>query len=122
MRRIWILSAALALSGCATIWRQPTTQPVFVDSTPLDARVEVDGTQHCVTMCTLELERRRSHRIVVALSGYAPETTAVRRSTQAKWLAADLTFGLVIGVVVDRLTGRLFELSPDDINASLKRR
>ena len=111
----------MSLSGCATIWHQPTTQAVFVDSTPLEARVEVDGGQRCVTMCTLKLERGRSHRIVVALNGYAPETTALRRSAIGKWVAADLTFGLVVGLFVDRLTGRLYELNPDDINASLRR-
>src|SRR5512143_4146 len=93
MRHIWILVSAMSLSGCATIWRQPTTQAVFFDSTPLEARVEVDGAQRCVTMCTLKLERRRSHRVVLALNGYAPETTTVHRSAVAKWFAADLAFG-----------------------------
>ena len=121
MRRIWMLVSAMSLSGCATICRQPTTQAVFFDSTPLEARVEVDGAQRCVTMCTLKLERRRSHRVVLALNGYAPETTTVRRSAIAKWVAADLAFGLVIGLLVDELSGRLYELSPGDVNASLKR-
>lgn len=121
MRRIWILVSAMSLSGCATIWRQPRTQAVFFDSTPLEARVEVDGAQRCVTMCTLELERRRSHRVVLALKGYAPETTTVHRSAIAKWFAADLAFGLGIGLVVDGLSGRLYELRPGDVNTSLKR-
>jgi hypothetical protein len=122
MRRILILASAMSLSGCATIWRQPTTQAVFFDSTPLEARVDVDGAQRCVTMCTLKLERRRPHRVVLALNGYAPETTTVHRESIAKWFAADLTFGLGIGLVVDALSGRLYELRPDDINTSLKRR
>jgi hypothetical protein len=112
----------LLASSCATVWKQPTTQAVFIDSDSLGTPVSIDGARACVTMCTQKLMRRKSHTVVLTRANGRADTVQVRRSVVPKWLALDLSFGLGIGALVDYVNGRLFQLSPTDITDSLSGR
>jgi predicted small secreted protein len=109
------VAASFMLTGCAAVWGAPSDQAVFFDSTPLGAPVSIDGKQTCVTMCTQRLARKQSHTVAIARGGQADTTIQIRRRAITKWVLSDLTFGLVIGLVVDAATGKLYELSPTDV-------
>ena len=93
------------LSSCATIV-SGSRQTVKFDSTPTNATVFIDETEVGKT----PFER---------LDGYEPYKTKLTKQFNA-WYIGNIVFGGIIGLVVDPITGAIYRLTPNEINAQLQ--
>ncbi|HWV57450.1 MAG TPA: PEGA domain-containing protein [Longimicrobiales bacterium] len=118
-RALPAVAALIVLTGCATIV-QGTSQAVGISSSPPGARVLVNGVEQGVTPTVLKLKRRENHVVVVELEGYHPYTATLTRSVSG-WVAGNLVFGGLIGLVIDAASGGIYKLSPEQIAAALNR-
>jgi hypothetical protein len=112
-----IVAAALAVGGCATIM-QGTRQELSVASTPTGAKVLVDGVEAGTTPVVAKLERKDKHVLRLQLDGYLPYELAMSRATSG-WVWGNIVFGGLVGLAVDAITGGLYKLKPEEVNATL---
>ena len=115
-----ILSAlvALTVTGCGTIM-QGSKQDVAVSSTPTGAQISVDGQVAGVTPATLRLARKNGHLVRIELPGYQPfEMNLTRKVSSIVW--GNIVFGGIPGLVVDAVTGGMYQLTPEQIAAELR--
>ena len=130
-------AAALLLCGCATMGNG-FDQQIGIVSVPAAAHVIVDGKDSGVTPRVLNLSRDDSHQIRLEYPGYTPQELTLSRHL-SRWgvvtdaqlvlhpfvlllsLAFPYATPILIGsfVVVDVVTGGLFEFRQDHITATL---
>lgn len=115
---IAMLSGVLALS-CATIM-QGTTQNLGIGSNPTGASVLVDGQQQGKTPIVTKLSRKDNHIVRLELDGYQPYETTLSRSVSG-WIWGNIVFGGIPGLAVDAISGGLYKLKPDQIQAELQK-
>lgn len=110
--------AMLSLSSCATII-STSKQNVKFNSTPQNATILVDEVEVGKTPFEMKLERKSEHSVVIKLDGYKNYETKLTKKFNA-WYLGNIIFGGIIGLVVDPITGAIYELSPKEINANLE--
>ncbi|HEX8693248.1 MAG TPA: PEGA domain-containing protein [Longimicrobium sp.] len=115
--RFAVAALGLALAGCATIM-QGGSQYVGVSSSPTGAAVFVDDQPAGVTPTTLNLTRRDHHVVRLELPGYQPYEIQLVRGVSG-WVWGNLVFGGLPGLAVDALTGGIYKLTPNTVNATL---
>lgn len=121
--RYWSLPALLAVLAtaavvaCATIMHG-SGQEVSVASTPTGARVIVDGSEKGFTPYVADLKRKDKHVIRIELDGYQPYEVPIVRSTSG-WVWGNIVFGGLIGLAVDAMTGSIYKLKPEQVEATL---
>ena len=108
---------AVPVAGCATIMHG-TKQQVSISSTPTGARVTIDSAEAGQTPIVVELRRKDRHAIQVDLEGYQPYVIVTTRGTSG-WVWGNIIFGGLIGLAVDAITGGLYVIRPDVIEATL---
>jgi hypothetical protein len=124
-----VVFAATALSGCATIVHSgPRTIPVA--STPAGAKVSIYDRENTLVMtnttpfvASLEPKygyfKGQTYRLVFEMPGYAPAELKIDASLSG-WYFGNLVFGGLIGMlIVDPLTGAMYNLSPEKIEQHL---
>jgi hypothetical protein len=124
-----VLGACVALSGCASIVHNgPRTVPVA--STPAGAKVSIyDRSNTMVStnttpfVATLPTKygyfKGQTYRLVFELPGHAPAELNLKSSVSG-WYFGNLLFGGIIGMlIVDPLTGAMYNLSPEKIEQPL---
>jgi hypothetical protein len=123
------LGAGSALSGCATIVHGGP-RPIAVASTPAGATVAVydrDNTlvEKNTTPFVAKLPtqygyfKSQTYRLVFELPGHAPAEVKLESSVSG-WYFCNLVFGGLIGMlIVDPLTGAMYNLSPEKIEQPL---
>jgi hypothetical protein len=120
-----VLGAAAAVSGCATIVHSgPRNIPIA--STPKGAKVSIyDRMDSLVMVNTTPFVaplntkfgyfKSQSYRLVFEMPGYNPAEINLNSSVSG-WYFGNLLFGGVIGMlIVDPLTGAMFNLTPEKI-------
>src|SRR5262245_39962098 len=100
------------LLGCGVIIHG-TRQTVAVSSQPPGARVTVDGEAGGVTPMSVKLRRKNVHTLKIELEGYVPAEITVSHHLVTWALVGSGVLGGVVGVVIDALTGGLWELTPE---------
>ncbi len=110
--------AALSLPACGTIIHG-SNQEIAFSSTPAGAQVAVDGVVMGQTPVLLNLERKNHHSVRLTLDGYQPYGMTMSRSVDG-WIAGNIVFGGLIGLAVDAVTGAMYKLSPDQVDAELQ--
>ncbi len=113
------LGFGVFVTGCATIIHG-TTQYVGFSSAPSGAAVIVDGATRGKTPTVLKLRRKDNHIIQIKLAGYQPFDATITRSVSG-WVWGNIVFGGVIGLAVDAITGGLYKLTPEQIQATLSK-
>ncbi|MCB1984704.1 MAG: hypothetical protein KDF49_04680 [Nitrosomonas sp.] len=130
-----ILKTSLALffgvlTGCASIMGT-STHNMPIGSTPSDAMVLImDGKGVEVfkgdTPTTVTLKKsdgyfgKKSYKVVISKNGYGTQTIPVTASANGWYMFGNLAFGGLIGyLIVDPLTGKMYNLSPENIDATL---
>ena len=126
-----IIGACVAFSGCATIVHSGP-RAISVASTPPGAKVSIydrsdtlvmTNTTPFIAQLTTKYGyfKAQSYRLVFELPGHA--TTELNlESSVSGWYFANLAFGGLIGMlIVDPLTGAMFNLSPEKIEQPLTR-
>lgn len=120
MRRFIALTlVAASLSGCATIMHG-SNQSVGFTSDPAGAQVFVDNRNVGVTPVTATLSRKENHAVRVELAGYAPYEMQLSRGISG-WVWGNLIIGGIPGLAIDAITGSLYKLTPDQVNAAFTR-
>lgn len=79
-----IITAAFFLHSCATVVRG-TSQKIPVTSTPVGARVLVDGKDAGTTPLILKLKRKKPAVIRIEHEGYDPQEIRIERKKPSAW-------------------------------------
>lgn len=124
-----VLGVGAALSGCATIVHSgPRSIPVA--SSPPGAQVSIyDRDNNLVMTNTTPFVAKLStkagyfksqnYRLEFALAGHAPAVVGLDSSVSA-WYFGNIVLGGLIGMlIVDPLTGAMYNLTPDKIDQPL---
>lgn len=125
-----LTATVLMGTGCASIVHGGS-RTVMVSSVPAGAKATITNANTAqaisvnTTPFTVSLDPKRgyfkgqSYTLKLELPGYAP-TEVVLKSKLSGWYWGNIIFGGVIGlVVVDPLTGSMWNLAPDKIEQSL---
>lgn len=118
-----IISCSLALtllfSSCATIV-SGSKQNISFASTPSAASIFIDEVEVGKTPFQMKLARNSEHEVMIKLEGYQAYQTKLTKKFNA-WYFGNILIGGLIGLIVDPLTGAIYNLSPDQINAQLNK-
>ena len=130
MNRILVAAiAALTLTGCATIF-EGGTQPVTFKSMPESANISItnrggEKIHSGTTPVTVTLKRGAGYfkseiyNVHIEKEGFKPKDMVVTGSVNG-WYIGNILFGGLIGMlIVDPITGAMYDLAPDTVNASL---
>lgn len=113
-----IYAPLMALTSCATIING-TTQSINIASNPTKANVFVDNMLVGDTPIIVHLTRRDNHLVRIELNGYMPYEAAFTRELSG-WVFGNILFGGFIGLAVDAVTGAIYRLTPENIQAEMK--
>jgi hypothetical protein len=117
MKKALAVSAMLTLTACATIMHG-SSQDVGISSNPTGATVTIDNQSPGQTPYIAHLSRKDNHVVKVDLAGYAPAELTLTRKTSG-WVWGNILFGGIIGLAVDAMTGGLYNLTPEQLSATL---
>ncbi len=121
-KKLFLSSLVIAIicltTGCATIIHG-SGQDVSISSNPSSATVIIDNQNMGKTPLTTRLTRKDNHTIKIELPGYMPYETKFTRKVDA-WIAGNIVFGGLIGLAVDAITGGMYKLTPNQIQAELR--
>lgn len=109
--------AAIATVGCASIMHG-TTQKVGISSSPTGATVTIDNKSYGSTPLFADLNRGEVHIVTIEMAGYAKSQLTLTKSLSG-WVWGNILFGGLIGLGVDAISGGLYNLSPEQLNAEL---
>lgn len=121
----------VSLSGCASIVGD-TDQQITINSTPSNADVVISD-EHSqevfqgTTPTTVTLKKAdgsyfggKSYTVELSKEGYDSRAISITSAPNGWYIGGNILFGGLIGwLVVDPLTGAMYTLSPDDIDAGL---
>jgi hypothetical protein len=111
-------SLVLVLNSCATIMHG-TRQTVGIASNPTNAIVWVDKNYVGNTPIMVEMSRKDNHIVRIELDGYLPYEATFSKQVSG-WVFGNIFFGGVIGLAVDAISGGLYMLTPDQIQAEMR--
>ncbi|QEA37687.1 hypothetical protein FGL86_00460 [Pistricoccus aurantiacus] len=129
------LAAAIAtlamLTGCASIVGDKD-QTVNISSSPSQANVVITDERSAhvhtaTTPTTVQLKKAdgsyfggKTYTVEISKDGYASRTMMINSTPNGWYIGGNLLFGGLIGwLIVDPLTGAMYNLSPDSLNISL---
>jgi uncharacterized protein YceK len=112
------LSFVLLTSGCATII-SGSRQTVRFSSTPENATILIDEVEVGKTPFETRLARKREYAVMIKLDGYLPYETKLTKTFNA-WYIGNIAIGGLIGLIIDPITGAIYNLTPKEINAQLQ--
>jgi len=109
--------ALLSMASCSTIVNSPK-QSIAITSNPTDAYVWVDQYYMGTTPLIVDMRRKDNHVVRIELEGFQP-FEAVFSKRLSGWVFGNIAFGGIIGFAIDAITGSMYRLTPDQINAEL---
>lgn len=116
-----IITGALALtllfSSCATVM-SGSKQNVKFSSTPSAASIFIDEVEVGKTPFEMKLARKSEHEVMIKLDGYQTYQTKLTKKFNG-WFIGNILIGGIIGIIVDPITGAMYNLSPKEINAQM---
>lgn len=119
--RLAVLAAILVTSavstGCATMF-SGSDQAIKLKVYPEDATTTVDGEQ--VTPGDLKMTREKQHVVEITKPGFETRRIQMKQDLNG-WFFANILWGpfFWIGMIVDAMTGSLYELSPSHVTVTL---
>jgi len=105
------------LNACSTFFNT-TTQEIELTSNPPRAKISVDGKNYGTTPQVINIERGSNHVIKFELEGFEPYESQITRQ-MSNWFWFNALNGFIPGMSVDLLTGAMYSLFPDEMNAEL---
>ena len=134
MKMLKLTAAIAALSlvtGCASIVGEKE-QTVTINSSPSNANVLITDERSMEvhsgnTPTTVQLRKSdgsyfggKTYTVELSKDGYQSRTMMINSTPNGWYIGGNLIFGGLIGwLIVDPLTGAMYNLSPDTVNASL---
>nr|WP_315142107.1 PEGA domain-containing protein [uncultured Flavobacterium sp.] len=113
------LSLSLLLSSCATII-SGSKQKVSFHSNPAQAAIFIDEVEVGKTPFEIKLERNKEHHVMIKLDGYQTYETNLTKKFNA-WYLGNIVFGGIIGIIIDPITGAIYNLTPNDVKAEMNK-
>jgi hypothetical protein len=113
------LALTLLLSSCATIV-SGSKQNVKFSSNPSSASIFIDEVEVGKTPFEIKLARKSEHSVMIKLEGYQTYQTNLTKKFNA-WYIGNILIGGLIGLIVDPITGAIYNLSPNEINAQMNK-
>ncbi|WEV48095.1 hypothetical protein OZX61_07300 [Acinetobacter sp. ESL0695] len=125
-----LISTTLCFTGCASII-SGSTQTLSFKSVPDNSKITITNRNgekiHTgQTPATVTLKKgagyfkSEQYQVTFSKDGYETKTVMVTGGVSG-WYVANLLFGGLIGLlIVDPLTGAMYNLSPEDVNAVLE--
>lgn len=110
MKYILALITSLIFTSCATTITG-TKETVFFDSDPTGSILELNGKNVGKTPCSLDLKKNNNYTFVVRKEGFTPQELVITKGFQPIFLG-NLAFGGPLGMLIDVLSGAVYELSP----------
>lgn len=129
--RTALLLLLISVSGCASI--MGTDSHIMpISSNPSDALISITdekGTEifKGATPTTVTLKKsdgsyfgKKTYTVRISKSGYETQVIPVTGSPSGYYVAGNLLFGGVIGwLIVDPLSGKMYNLSPENISSTM---
>jgi len=109
----------LLMSSCATIV-SGSKQIVRFSSNPSTASVFIDEVEVGKTPFEIKLARISSHSVVLKLDGYQTYQTRLTKSFNG-WYIGNILIGGIIGLIIDPITGAMYNLTPDQVDAQMNK-
>lgn len=122
MKKTIILSSlafTLLTTSCATIV-SGSKQNVKFSSNPSTATIFIDEVEVGKTPFEIRLERKNEHSVMIKLEGYQTFETRLTKKFNG-WYIGNILFGGIIGLIIDPITGAMYNLSPSEINAEMNK-
>lgn len=119
LRRVTCLClvSTLALGGCCSIIHG-TKQDVGISSSPTGAAVKIDNVPNGNTPVVAKLTRKDTHVVHIEMPGYQPFDATITRNVSG-WVWGNIVFGGLIGLAVDAIDGGMYNLTPEQVTATL---
>lgn len=111
------LALTLLLSSCATII-SGSKQNVKFSSNPSSATIFIDEVEVGKTPFEIKLARKSEHAVLIKLEGYQTYQTTLTKKFNA-WYIGNILIGGWIGLIIDPITGAIYNLSPNEISAQM---
>ena len=105
----------LFFSSCATII-SGSKQNIKFSSNPSLASVFIDEVEMGKTPFEMKLSRKREHEIMIKLDGYQTYETTLTKKLNG-WFFGNILIGGLVGIIIDPITGAMYNLTPKEINA-----
>lgn len=109
---------AIALTSCCTVMQGPK-QAIGISSNPSNAGIWIDQQYVGTTPVILHLSRSDNHHIRIELEGYCPYEAVFSKKISG-WVFGNIIFGGLIGLAVDALTGSIYVLTPEQVQAEMQ--
>lgn len=113
-----LLLITTSLTSCATIMHG-TRQSIGIASNPTNATVYVDQSYMGSTPIIVEMSRKDNHIVRIELAGYQPYEAVFSRQLSG-WVFGNVVFGGIIGLAVDAISGGIYRLTPEQVEAELR--
>ena len=122
---------SVALTGCASIIDGGGPQTVIISSAPSDAEVMIvnkagQEVSHGTTPVSVSLNKStgyfssETYTVTIKKAGYKDDVITIDGHLNGWYCAGNILFGGLIGwLIVDPLTGAMWTLGPENINATL---
>ena len=116
-----LLAVIVAAStvGCASIMHG-TTQKVGISSSPTGAKVSIDNMPLGNTPLFADLKRGEEHVVTIEMPGYEKSQLTLTKNVSG-WVWGNIVFGGIIGLAVDAIDGGLYNLSPEQLDAEMRK-
>lgn len=111
------LALAILVSSCATIV-SGSKQNIKFSSNPSTATIFIDEVEVGKTPFEIKLARNSEHSVLIKLEGYQTYETKLTKKFNA-WFLGNILIGGLIGLIIDPITGAMYKLTPDQINAQM---
>ena len=116
-----LIAACIFLTSCASIINTGR-QPVSIHSNPEGATILVNDSIYGTTPRTIEMKRKKKDRLVkIQMDGYETYQIQMARSLSG-WFFGNILIGGIIGMGIDALTGGMYIIQPEQIDATLTKK
>ena len=93
-------------------------QNVKFASNPSSAKIFIDEVEVGKTPFEIKLARKSEHHVMIKLEGFQTYQTSLTKKFNG-WYVGNILFGGLIGLIIDPITGAMYNLSPKEINAEM---
>jgi hypothetical protein len=116
---IKILSVLLmsTLFGCATVMNG-TTQKIGIASSPSGATVKINDEELGETPLFADLKRNKEHIVTIEMAGYETKDLVINKKVSG-WVWGNIVLGGLIGLAIDAVSGGIYQLTPEQLDAEL---
>ena len=129
LTRMMTVLLAIGMTNCASIIHG-SRQTVRFSSQPSGAIVYIDGKEHGTTPTAVVLNRKgrvsgevpgkKEYALSIEMDGYYPYEMQIQRTVDG-WFFGNLIFGGLLGIVIDAVSGSMYQLTPNQVVATMGR-